>query len=178
MIGSRAHYHPRRTRSGMAGFSAEEGEATTHHRRFSLCSSLSVAASATCHAISLIWPGRSDGDWRPSSLSLRGHLDADPHAGLADLPILGTRVSAFWSAIPHALAMIPRDGYVVVGGPAGLQARRRSSAESSRSDGVIRKTLLAMRSMPPPSPQTTPLQKSIMRRFSSRSAVWRFTITG
>src|SRR5437667_211020 len=56
--------------------------------------------------------------------------------------------------------------------------RARSSADSSTSLGVRRKTLSAIRCMPPSSAYVRPLAKSISRFDSSLSADWRLRITG
>src|SRR5207253_7996290 len=56
--------------------------------------------------------------------------------------------------------------------------RARSSAESSTSRGVRRKTLSAIRCIPPSSAYVRPLAKSISRFDSSASADWRLRITG
>src|SRR5262249_25667929 len=56
--------------------------------------------------------------------------------------------------------------------------RALSSADSSTSLGVSRKTLSAIRCIPPSSAYVSPLAKSISRFDSSESADWRLRITG
>src|SRR5206468_8839992 len=56
--------------------------------------------------------------------------------------------------------------------------RARSSADSSTSRGVRRKTLSAIRCIPPSRAYVSPLAKSIRRFESSASADWMLRITG